>query len=151
MAKYCVAKNGSALYLDCRECTEKECGSFFCLVVGSRGFTDYPLLEAKLDHYLVNFPRVIIVSGGARGADSLARQYAKRKGYGYREFPAKWDIYGKSAGYIRNEAMHQYIAHVAYRGVVAFWDGQSKGTMHNFELAKKYRNPIRIVRVQIPG
>lgn len=47
--------------------------------------------------------------------------------------------------------MHQYIAHAAYRGVVAFWDGQSKGTMHNFELAKKYRNPIRIVRVQIPG
>lgn len=30
------------------------------------------------------------------------------------------------------------------RGVVAFWDGQSKGTAHNFELAIKYNTPIKI-------
>ena len=34
------------------------------------------------------------------------------------------------------------------KGVVAFWDGKSKGTAHNFGLATKYDNPIKIVRME---
>lgn len=146
MATYCIAKDGPSLYLDCKECTDRECETFFCLVVGSRNFSDYALMETKLDRYLSNFSKIIIVSGGARGADTLAKEYARRKGYGYREFPANWNTYGKSAGYIRNEEMHKYISHARCRGVVAFWDGQSKETAHNFELAKQYNNPIRVVK-----
>lgn len=148
MAKFCMAKNGPALYLDCRECTDKECESFFCLVVGSRTFSNFELMESALDHYLSQFSQIVIVSGGARGADSLAKAYAIRKGYRYKEFPAQWDLYGKSAGYVRNEEMHKYIAYATHRGVVAFWDGSSKGTAHNFKLAEKYNNPIRVVRYQ---
>lgn len=116
---------------------------FYCLVVGSRDFNDYPMMVRELNHLLVNYKNVTIVSGGARGADLLAERYAKGSGYDVKVFPADWNGYGKRAGFIRNEVMHQYIAKFPHRGCVAFWDGSSKGTAHNFELAKKYNNPIR--------
>lgn len=147
MSKYCIVKDGPALYLDCKECHSKECEFFYCLVVGSRDFCNYNKMRELLDMYLSNWSgRVVIVSGGAKGADSLAEKYAKDKGYLFREFPADWNAYGKQAGYIRNEEMHKYISKAKNRGIVAFWNGTSKGTAQNFGLAKKYNNPIRIVR-----
>lgn len=145
MSKFCIAKNAEALYLDCKECEDKWCEAFVCLVVGSRTFNNYELLKTKLDQLLQNQSKIVIVSGGAKGADSLAERYAKEKGYPVRIFPADWDKYGKSAGYKRNEQMHQYIAKAERRGVVAFWQNNSKGTAHNFELTKKYNNPLRII------
>lgn len=115
------------------------------LIVGSRNFDDYELLEEIMDGRLADKSSVEIVSGGARGADSLAERYAKERGYKLTVFPADWDKYGKSAGYIRNEEMHRYIREFDERLCVAFWDGESKGTAHNFELSKKYNNPIDIV------
>ena len=121
---------------------------FFCLIVGSRTFADYSLLVEKTDKLLQNKQgkNIIIVSGGANGADKLAERYAKEKGYQLIVMPADWNNDGKSAGYKRNIRMHEYISKKDDRGVIAFWDGQSKGTQHSFELAKKYGNPIRIIR-----
>ena len=119
---------------------------FYALIVGSRTFNDYSLLIKECDYYLSNYTDIVIVSGGAKGADTLAKRYAQDKGYEYIEFPAEWEKYGKSAGYIRNDEMHRFIADMSNRGVIAFWDCKSKGTAHNFELARKYGNPIRIVR-----
>ena len=119
---------------------------FYCLIVGSRGFNDYELLKEKCDKLLSNQSDVAIVSGGAKGADTLAERYAKDKGYELKVFKADWDNYGKSAGYIRNEQMHKYIAQFDKRGVIAFWDGQSKGTAHNFELGKRYKNEVKVVK-----
>lgn len=144
--RYCMAKEGPALYQECIECEDKICGYFFCLVVGSRNFSDYSLMKSKLDTFLKNQSDVVIVSGGARGADTLAERYAKEKGYLFKIFPAEWDKFGRVAGYIRNEQMHSYISNAENRGCVAFWDGKSKGTQHNFKLAEKYNNPLRVVR-----
>ena len=119
---------------------------FYVLIVGSRNFDNYNLLKAKCNELLKNHKEITVVSGGARGADALAKKYAEDKGYGYIEFPANWDKYGKSAGYIRNEQMHKFISEKEKRGVIAFWDGASKGTAHNFDLAKKYRNEIKVIR-----
>ncbi|MBO4847069.1 MAG: DUF2493 domain-containing protein [Lachnospiraceae bacterium] len=146
MAKYCPEKDSPALSQDCLECTEKTCEYFYCLVVGSRTFTDYDLMKRKLDAMLINHPKTVIVSGGAAGADTLAEKYAKEKGLILKVFPANWEIYGNRAGYKRNEQMHKYISKADARGVVAFWDGESKGTQHNFGLAKKYSNEIRIIK-----
>ena len=146
MAKYCPLKRNYALYLDCQECNEAQCDAFFCLVVGSRTFSDYEMMRAKLDNLLENQSKVVIVSGGANGADKLAEQYAKEKGYYPIIFPAKWDELGKSAGYIRNTEMHEFISHFAKRGCVAFWDGKSKGTKHSFDLANRYNTPLKIIR-----
>lgn len=147
MARYCPLKQNYALYPDCRECDEKICDHFFCLVVGSRTFDNYELLSAKLDSLLKNQPNVVIVSGGARGADELAERYAEEHGYKCIVFPAKWDELGKRAGYIRNIQMHDFISHFQKRGCAAFWDGKSKGTKHNFELAKQFNNPLKIARI----
>lgn len=115
------------------------------LVVGSRTFLDYDLLKATLDNILSNVTDIEIISGGANGADTLAEKYAKEKAYVLKIFPADWNKYGKSAGYKRNEQMHEYISHSEEKICIAFWDGKSKGTQQNFELARKYDNPLKIV------
>ena len=120
---------------------------FYLLVVGSRDFTDYDLLSAKLDMFLANHRSFVIVSGGADGADSLAKRYAKEHRREYIEFPAMWDVFGNKAGYIRNLHMHQFISQFEHRGVVAFWNGSSKGTAQSFKLAQQFSNPLRVVRV----
>lgn len=112
--------------------------TFYCLIVGSRSFSDYGLLAAKCDLLLRNWGSVVIVSGGARGADALAKRYAMDRGYRYKEFPADWDTYGRRAGYIRNRAMHEYIStHAnrrAYRLIVTFkvWGEEFPSMILNF-------------------
>lgn len=121
---------------------------FYLLIAGSRTFNNYELLKERCDFFLQNQKgHIHIVSGGARGADTLAEQYARERGYQLHVFPADWNKYGNRAGYIRNEEMHKFIAkESSKRGVLCFWDGQSKGTAHNFELCNIYNTPLRIVR-----
>lgn len=122
---------------------------FFCLIVGSRTFVDYELFCKKVDKLLQNkvHKSIVIVSGGAEGADSLAEKYADEKGYQCLVFQAAWKEEGKKAGRIRNEKMHKFISQKADRAVIAFWNGHSVGTTHSFEFAEKYGNQIRIIKV----
>ncbi|MGL5923783.1 DUF2493 domain-containing protein [Chroococcidiopsis sp.] len=99
------------------------------VVAGSRSFSNYPVAKFYLDLALINHTDVEIVSGTARGADQLGERYAKEKGFPVKLYPAEWDMYGKSAGYIRNEKMAKYVSHA-----VIFWDGKSKGTKHMIDL-----------------
>lgn len=123
---------------------------FYCLMVGSRSFSDYEFFVTKCDHLLRNWKNIIIVSGGAYGTDALAKRYAANRHYAYKEFPADRDTYGKRAGYIRNRLMHEYISKHVNRGVIAFWDGKSRGTLQSFSLAESYSNPLRIIHVPVP-
>lgn len=112
---------------------------FYLLIAGSRNFEDYSLLKEITDYTLRNRnENIVIVSGGARGADTLAKQYAYEKQYEYLEFKADWNTFGKSAGYIRNEEMHKFISQFKNRGALYFWDGESHGTAQNFDLDLKY-------------
>lgn len=62
---------------------------FYLLIAGSRNFEDYELLKQYTDYALRNRnENIVIVSGGARGADTLAKQYAYEKQYEYLEFKA---------------------------------------------------------------
>lgn len=150
MSVYCPLKDGPALYPECTECRRDGlaiCDFFFLLVAGGRDFDDYGLMCRKLDAFLANKPDVVIISGGARGADKLARAYAMRRNFLFMEFPAKWDELGKKAGFVRNEEMHQYLGKQKNRGIVLFWDGKSKGTAHNIELAETESHaPVRVVK-----
>lgn len=97
-------------------------------VVGSRTFCNYEFMKYVLDSYKFRE----IVSGGAKGADSLARKYAEEKGIPITEFIPEWEKYGKSAGFKRNKLIiNQSDA------VIAFWGGVSKGTSHSIRLAKE--------------
>jgi len=110
-------------------------------IVGSRTFNDYELLKDEVDKLLKKYNITEIVTGGAKGADTLAEQYARENNLKITIFPAEWNKYGKKAGFIRNDKIWQY----ADFGI-AFWDGESKGTQHSFKLAKKYNKELKIVR-----
>ena len=116
--------------------------SFDLVVAGSRDFMHYNLLEETLDTLLVRRvdEGINIISGTARGADELGQVYADKKGYGVILKPAKWNLYGNSAGYKRNAEM----AEIA-DAVVCFWDGRSRGTKHMIEIAKKKEIPLRVI------
>ena len=108
-------------------------------VVGSRDFDDFDYLSAILD-CTRNLPGIdLIISGGARGADRLAEQYAKQHTIPIKIFYAEWDKYGKSAGYRRNIDIINEA-----EMVIAFWDGKSKGTKHSIDLAKKQGKLISV-------
>jgi hypothetical protein len=64
---------------------------------------------------------------------------ARKRGLCTEVYPADWNQFGKSAGYIRNRAIIE-----AVDGVVAFWDGQSRGTAHAIQLARKRGIWLRI-------
>ncbi len=123
-------------------------GKFCLIVAGTRTFDDYDLLKEKIDRALLNHQNdeIIIVQGEAKGADTLAKRYAKEKGYECVSFPAQWDKHGKAAGFIRNRQMHEYAAQFEKRGCIIFWDGESRGTAQNIELAKEFGTQLVCVK-----
>jgi hypothetical protein len=114
-------------------------------VVGSRSFNNYVYLWEVLHaidlRLCVNKGSPIheIISGGARGADTLAEQFAKKENLPLKVFPAEWDKYGKSAGFRRNQ---QIVDNCDI--LIAFWDGESRGTKHSIDLATKQNKPVYI-------
>lgn len=84
-----------------------------------------------------------VISGTAKGADQLGERYAKsQQPFGVRleRFPADWEKYGKRAGFLRNHQMA-----LEADGLIAFWDGKSKGTKNMIEEAHKARLVTHVV------
>jgi len=117
--------------------------TFKVIVAGGREFNDYGLLCQTCDRFLAQKHQthsIVIVSGAARGADTLGERYAQERGYSIEQYPADWEHAGKAAGFIRNAQM----ASVA-DALIAFWNGQSRGTAHMIELARKHELQVRVV------
>ncbi len=104
-------------------------------IIGSRTFNDYQYLKEILGWF--QFERII--SGGARGADTLAKRYAAEHGIYLKEHLPNWDRDGKAAGFIRNKLI---IADADE--LIAFYDGSSKGTAHSIKLAEESGKPVHI-------
>ena len=104
-------------------------------VVGSRNFNNYELLKETLDKLNIS----LIVSGGAKGADSMSEVYAKEHGIETLIFKPDWSL-GRHAGFLRNENIVNNC-----NVLVAFWDGKSSGTKHSIDLAYKKNKVIKIV------
>lgn len=124
---------------------------FKVIVAGGREFQDFKLLCSKLDQLLVSVKKrgdnIVIVSGKARGADSLGEKYARLNNYTIESHPANWNTYGKSAGYRRNAEMAKSASVIKDQGaLVAFWDGRSRGTKSMIDLANKYKLHVRVIR-----
>jgi hypothetical protein len=98
-------------------------------VVGSRGYPKPGAVVALVDR-LAAKGGYILVSGGARGVDSIAEDEAKRIGLPAEIHHADWAAHGKSAGPKRNKQMVD-----ASSAVVAFWDTSSRGTAHTIVMA----------------
>lgn len=106
-------------------------------VIGSREFNNWELLNEKVSQ----LKPTLIVSGGARGADTLGERYADENNIEKLIFPADWRKFGKSAGYIRNKNIIE-----SCDEVIAFWDGKSRGTMHSINIAKESGKKVHLVR-----
>lgn len=104
------------------------------IIAGGRDFKDIRLMDQVLqDNTQGMKPQAVqIISGGARGADKLGEQLAIEHGCNRAIFPAQWGDYGNSAGYIRNILMAENAD-----ALLAFWDGQSKGTANMIDIATK--------------
>lgn len=102
-------------------------------VIGSRGLT-----VKNLGRYL---PKDIteIVSGGARGIDTCAKEYAVANNIKLTEFLPEYEKYGRSAPLKRNLQIIDYADEV-----LAFWDGKSRGTKYVIDNCKKKNKNVRI-------
>lgn len=115
------------------------------IIAGGRKFDDYNLLRQEvLKHIDIEKDNVTIVSGTAMGADKLGEKFADEFGLPVTRMPANWNLYGKRAGYLRNEEMALY-ASKSNGMLIAFWDGKSRGTMHMIQLARKHKLEVHIV------
>lgn len=115
------------------------------VIAGCRHFTDYAVAEPYIEHCLSNIKqdnRIIIVSGGARGADALGERYAKENRYEIERYYADWDKYGKSAGPRRNKLMAEKADYI-----ICFWDGESRGTKSMIEFARELNKPVKVKKV----
>lgn len=115
------------------------------VIAGCRDFTNYKIAKEYIDFCLSNIRQeneIIIVSGGARGADTLGEKYAKQNGFEIERYLADWDTYGKSAGARRNKKMAEVCDYV-----ICFWDGKSKGTKIMIDYAKQYNRPLKIKEI----
>ena len=84
----------------------------------------------------------VIVSGGATGADTLAREFATSRNIPIVEFLPEYGIYGRRAPILRNI---QIVDNCDF--LLAFWNGTSRGTKFTIDYAKKKGVPCKIVKV----
>lgn len=106
------------------------------LVCGSRGYKGSVELRLSelFDRGILGYENPSFVHGDCHGPDRMAATWATRAGFNVIPVPAEWDKHGKAAGFIRNQVMLD-----EYRPalVVAFWDGESRGTLDMIRKAVK--------------
>ena len=102
-------------------------------IIGSRD------VSVDISKYIAEEPDEI-VSGGARGIDTCAAEYASKKGIKLIEFLPEYSRYGRGAPLKRNEKIAEYADEA-----IALWDGRSKGTKYAIELFKRLGKRVEIV------
>lgn len=105
-------------------------------VIGSRSLT-----VSNLGDYLPQNTTEII-SGGAKGVDTCAREYALSHGIKITEYLPEYEKYGKAAPLKRNITIIQNADLV-----LAFWDGKSKGTKFVIDNCKKLGVEVRVIEL----
>jgi len=110
-------------------------------VVGTKEFTDLQLLTSILK----DIPNIDqIISGGAVGTDTLAKQYASLNHITFLEFPPDHKKFGDKAKHIRDKLIVQECDEL-----IAFWDGECEGTRFTMEIARKLGKTVRMIEVDI--
>ena len=108
-------------------------------VSGSRSIDSYKLVNDVLKNILIEDD--IILSGNAPGADRLGEKYAEKNGHEVKIIPSEWEKHGLKATMMRNEVLLK-----AADFVVCFWDGESEGTKHMLDVAKRAKKLLAEVR-----
>ena len=117
------------------------------VVAGCRWYENYEEAKKYIDFCISQIKtdnEIVIISGTCAGADRLGERYAAENGYKTEYYPAKWDVYGKSAGPIRNREMAD-----AADFIICFWDGASRGTKSLIDYALSIGKPVKVKKVKI--
>ena len=102
-------------------------------IIGSRNITNVDLSR------FIPSGTTEIVSGGARGVDTVAKEYANRNGLKLTEFLPDYERFGRGAPLKRNITIIEN-ADI----VLAFWDGKSRGTKFVIDNCHRRNIPIKI-------
>lgn len=91
---------------------------------------------------------LVIIEGGAKGLDSLVKEvynlyFANADYIKHIRVPAKWDLYGKAAGHLRNSEM----LNLEPDSVIAYLEDGSKGTANCIKQAKERGIPVEIINL----
>lgn len=112
-------------------------------IVGYRGYTNYEEFSQHIDEYIKEIGKPdFIISGGARGADTMAEKYALEHQIPTKIFKPDWDKHGKAAGIMRNTDIIQNSTHV-----IAFLSPKSIGTVDSINKAKKFNKLLKIIDI----
>lgn len=106
----------------------------YILVSGSRSILDKNWVFGVLEVCCNKFDRVVVVGGGCSvGVDSFLKDFCDYWGCGYVEMKAKWNVFGKRAGFVRNKEMVDFVKEKG--GVcVCLWDKKSRGCKNVIDL-----------------
>lgn len=120
--------------------------SNYILIAGSRDFENRNIFAGVLLQFMVEddpLEEYVIVEGGARGVDTMAREFAEVNGLQVKEFKPNWEKYGRAAGPKRNDEMTKFVAENNGKALY-FWDGESKGTKQCIISARKRGIPVTV-------
>lgn len=109
------------------------------IVCGGRDYADRDRVFEVLDALHCVTPITLLIHGAARGADSIAAEWAESTSIPVRAFPADWDNHGKAAGHLRNGMMIQEQPDL----VLAFPGGRGTANMIN----QAHRAGIRVRQI----
>ena len=107
------------------------------LIAGSRSL--YRDISFHMKEYVERSSPAKIISGGARGVDTIAEKVANLLNITIEIVVPEWSIYGKKAGLIRNDIM----IHKADAALI-YYDGESKGTRYTIEKVRKKGIPYQV-------
>ena len=110
------------------------------LVCGGRDFDDWGRFTEVMESHLPEETIDLVIQGGAKGADFLAKVWAKYENIPCDEYPADWQAHGKRAGHIRNQEM---LDKGRPDWVIAFPGG--RGTADMIQRAERAGVPVRDV------
>lgn len=117
-----------------------------CIIAGSRTITDYRIVErAIIESGWSNEISQVISGSNKYSVDGLGEKWAKKNNIPIQPFFALWDLYGKAAGPLRNQAMANYVAPDG--ALIAIWDGKSKGTKNMISIAKSKGIKVYVFQV----
>lgn len=111
-------------------------------IVGGRDFNDYEMLKKELGKFIDENEVSLnsIVSGGAKGADTLAEKFAAEMGVEMIIFKPDFEKFGRVAALARNTQIVE-----CADTVFAFWDGKSKGTHDSIRKTENLGKTLLII------
>lgn len=111
------------------------------LVCGSRSWSDDDgwIIRRRLNELGT---ATKIIHGDAVGADRIAHLHAISRGMPVERFWPDWNRHGRRAGILRNLQMLDQEPDL----VLAFWDGESRGTAHTITEARRRGIDVEVIR-----